>query len=553
MFVPISISNAPLAAQQLIQTKIRISVVAIFAATLLACNGSITGGEGPGSSILSDLTLCSEGEHGRTGLRRISVPELVTTLNHVLELSDNPLSQGDVFKEAGGTEGFSNIAAAMPLSAEAFGSWASAIKAALENSSVLNNSVCDSWESCSVTYLEIAQRSLSKAISEESLTATELLFNSLLAEGATPKEALVECLRFFFLSPDFVFREMHEGSNLNATELMRRLSFLIWRMPPDESTKATFDSESNRTSDAIRPVIQAMFDDARGANFIEGFLDEWLNYSKIQSIDAIPLNPQYPDLSIEVREKMLQETKLFLGDLLRSGSSINEMLTATHSFMDAELATYYELETNAGAGFEKVSSDQRLSAGILSQGSILVSISGTRSTSPSRRGYWMLKNILCEEPAPFPDNLDPNLIQEQEASENLSTREALAMHASDPSCAGCHLRMDNVGLSIEAFGPDARFRINDEYGNVIDSSGTIEGVGSFGDHQELARLLASGPQFKQCIVRKALVFATGRDLNDNDRCIAEKITEKLDMNARFSDVIAEIVFSSSFAFEGAER
>src|SRR5262249_16008059 len=66
-------------------------------------------------------------------------------------------------------------------------------------------------------------------------------------------------------------------------------------------------------------------------------------------------------------------------------------------------------------------------------------------TSPVKRGYWVVRQVLGEKiPAPPPQVPE---LPADEAKLDLPLREALARHRADKACAGCHERFDSFGLA----------------------------------------------------------------------------------------------------------
>src|SRR5205814_8389255 len=89
-------------------------------------------------------------------------------------------------------------------------------------------------------------------------------------------------------------------------------------------------------------------------------------------------------------------------------------------------------------------------------------------TSPVKRGYWVVRQVLGEKiPAPPPQvpELPPD-----EAKLELSLREALARHRADKACAGCHERFDSFGLAFEGYGPVGERRSADLGGRPVADS-----------------------------------------------------------------------------------
>ena len=109
--------------------------------------------------------------------------------------------------------------------------------------------------------------------------------------------------------------------------------------------------------------------------------------------------------------------------------------------------------------------------GLLTHGSFLTVTSNPSRTSPVKRGLYVLDNILGAAPPPPPPNV-PNLEDAKTAAGRpKTTREQLAVHRKDPACAGCHARMDPIGLALEHFDAIGRWR-DSEDGQPIEAHGT---------------------------------------------------------------------------------
>ena len=57
------------------------------------------------------------------------------------------------------------------------------------------------------------------------------------------------------------------------------------------------------------------------------------------------------------------------------------------------------------------------------------------TSSPVRRGAWVLEQMLCEELNPPPD-VDMEIPPPE--NENQTIRDRLAIHSENPACQGCH-------------------------------------------------------------------------------------------------------------------
>jgi hypothetical protein len=173
-------------------------------------------------------------------------------------------------------------------------------------------------------------------------------------------------------------------------------------------------------------------------------------------------------------------------------------------------------------------------------------------TSPTRRGAWILENILGEEPPPPPPNV-PELEQTRSAAPNLSLREQLVQHRVNPTCVSCHRTMDAIGFGLENFDAIGRWRDTDQ-GRPIDASGDLPGGRGFQSPQELIAILAEREEaFVRHLAAKLLTFALGRGLEFYDRVALDDIVSRTRPDGhRFRDLVREVARSRPFLFTQTE-
>ena len=95
-----------------------------------------------------------------------------------------------------------------------------------------------------------------------------------------------------------------------------------------------------------------------------------------------------------------------------------------------------------------------------------------------------------------------------DTSAGATARQRLSRHATDPVCAGCHGRMDPIGLGLEQIDGNGRFRTL-EGGETIDPSGELDGL-PFEDASSLGELMRDHPETDRCLVRHLFRSAVGR-------------------------------------------
>ena len=168
------------------------------------------------------------------------------------------------------------------------------------------------------------------------------------------------------------------------------------------------------------------------------------------------------------------------------------------------------------------------------------------------RGKYLLENILAA-PMPAPPPNIPTLESSNKTGKPLAVREMLEMHRANPACAGCHARMDPLGLSLENFDAIGQWRTED--GKFpIDPTGTLPDGRSFQSPDDLKAIFkADRNRFAECITEKMLIYALGRGVESYDRPALENIVTGLESkDDRFSALIMEVVNSVPFQMRRGE-
>jgi hypothetical protein len=235
---------------------------------------------------------------------------------------------------------------------------------------------------------------------------------------------------------------------------------------------------------------------------------------------------------------------------MRQDLSVEELLTGRFTFINKRLAAHYDMDEVAGEGFVRVSLDGTHRRGVLTHGSVLTLTSYSRRTSPVRRGKWILENLFGDAPPPPPPNV-PELEKAAGETEDLSIREQMAVHRSNPVCASCHQLMDPLGLGLENFDGIGRWR-EEEHGQPVDASGELPGGRKFDGPEQLVEILLSRrDDFLRTLAEKMLIYATGRGLEYYDGCVIDDCMEHMSHHDnRFSSLVESIVRSDAFMKRG---
>jgi hypothetical protein len=190
-----------------------------------------------------------------------------------------------------------------------------------------------------------------------------------------------------------------------------------------------------------------MLADSRSSALITNFAEQWLYLRNLSS--STPDMRLFPDFDDNLRRSFRQETEMFFESIVREDRSVLDLLTANYTFVNERLAKHYGIPNVYGSRFRRFSfGPDDVRGGLLRQGSILTVSSYATRTSPVIRGKWVLDNILGIPPPPPPPSV-PALKENTGGGKELSIREKMAQHRSNPACSGCHQLMDPVGFWFE--------------------------------------------------------------------------------------------------------
>jgi hypothetical protein len=166
------------------------------------------------------------------------------------------------------------------------------------------------------------------------------------------------------------------------------------------------------------------------------------------------------------------------------------------------LGSFYLSEPSGRAGGTRT--------GVLALGTLLSSRAKPTSSSPTLRGLFVRDRFLCQQ-IHLPENQPPDISETQAREMPKTTRELYELHASQPSCAGCHTLLDPLGFNFENLDAAGRFRTT-ENGITIDTTGTLLNTdvnGAMQNHTDLANALAQSEWVRECVATQAFRFYFG--------------------------------------------
>jgi mono/diheme cytochrome c family protein len=365
-------------------------------------------------------------------------------------------------------------------------------------------------------------------------------------------------LSSILVNPRFLFRVEHDPGGiapqtayrLSGLELASRLSFFLWSSIPDDELLDLAVSGELENPDVFRRQARRMLADPKSKMLATNFAGQWLQLRNLESIT--PDARLFPDFDDNLRQALRRETELLFETVVQDDRSVLELLRPNHTYLNERLAKHYGIPYVYGNRFRRVElSDASLRGGLLRQGSILTITSYANRTSPVIRGKWILENLMGDPPPPPPATVPP--LKDNTVSANLSVRERLAEHRTNPACASCHNIMDPVGFALENFDAVGRYRLVEE-GKPIDASGGFPGGRTFTGVDGLEQALLDQPDaFAGTLVEKLLTFALGRNMEYYDEPAIRQIVRDARANDyRFSSLVVGAAMSTPFQMRRSE-
>jgi len=406
---------------------------------------------------------------------------------------------------------------------------------------------------------QFAARAWRHPLSEDEVAGVDAFYWSLRNEaGLSHIDAVRESVVSILTSPLFLYRldlsaPDDSESPLSGTDLAARLSYFLWAAPPDQELLAAFTNGSSGTPDSSVLVAQAnrLMDDDRLHGLATEFAAHWLDIRRFEEHNSVD-RERFSQFDDELRRAMFEEPLRFFVDVVQQDRSILEFIESDATFVNGPLARHYGIDADASLQAEdwwRVEQADRFGrGGLLPMSVFLTKNSPGLRTSPVKRGYWVVRQLLGERIPPPPPNV-PELPADESQTGELTLPEMLARHRDNRSCAGCHDRFDALGLSFEGFGPIGERRTLDLAGRPIQNQVVYpngsEGEGVAG----LRRYIVEHRRqdFVDQFCRKLLAYALGRTLILTDEPLLQQMRDDLlaDHN-RFRCLIHRIVTSRQF-------
>ena len=407
-------------------------------------------------------------------------------------------------------------------------------------------------DSCAAQFLRETGRLLyRRPLSETNVAALVEVANAAAEKTGDFYDGLAISLEAMLVSPEAVFivdvaeadpdRPGYE--RLDGFSLASRLSYFLWNSAPDDALLRAAEGGDLHTREGLEKAVDRMLASSRLEEGVRAFFDDMMEFDEFGSLAKDPV--VYPMVTgatlADAREQTLRTV---IDHVITREQDYRDLFTTRSTFMSMNLAAVYDTPTTDGwVPYEFPENDNR--TGLLTHVSFLAAHSHSVRSSPTLRGQALRELFLCQVVPDPPPNVDFSLLED--AGDLKTARERLQIHNSNPSCAGCHLITDPMGLALEHYDGAGRYR-ETENGAVLDTTGELDGI-DFVDVNGLAQAMRDHPKLPYCLVNRLYAYGTGGPVSLRyDRSILTHFEERFASHSyRVPALLREIALSQAFS------
>lgn len=310
------------------------------------------------------------------------------------------------------------------------------------------------------------------------------------------------------VEPDPV--EIKVGDTVPAIAV--RLGRFIWRSAPDATTVDKARKGQLETAEQVYGEALRLLEDPRAERGFLSFFGAWAevgvsaaNVSAVMaSVDAAPGDGDAGITTAEADDVQFgtaarAELDRYFLQLVTSGAGLREFVRQSFEVEEPALVDLFTGEPT----IER--------AGIFSQPWVLAAGSRPHRPSPSRRGAFIARRLLCED-------FDASNHQKVgDVPADKSVREWLQAETKADQCAGCHSTVDQLGFALQGFDQTGRARDADGAGS-LDTRADLRAMGlpEADSAATLGISLLHHPNTLPCILSHWFKYALQRELTDAD-------------------------------------
>lgn len=407
---------------------------------------------------------------------------------------------------------------------------------------------------CGSAYVKtLLERAFRRPPNADELQRFVVLFTTSHAEFGFG-EAIGLVVRAVLQSPNFLYR-VEKGIDpnafgtkvaLTAYEVASRLSYFLSNNMPDGELAKAAETGSLLKDDELAKQAKRLMASTAARQVVTDFQDQWLHLDRLDTLSkSATLHPEF-NSTLKASYKTSLQKFLEYQTWEGGGGRWRELFTDKTAFVDADVGKIYGV-TSTGSNMRKVTLDDKR-AGLLSQAGLLATLAHVDIDSPTKRGVFVLENVLCQhvpEPPPGTSTEIPKVTKSMTVRQRMEE-----VHASEGACKGCHALIDGIGFGFSNFDSLGRYRTQDSGLPTDDRGNVVAGLdvdGEFRGVVELSEKIASSQQGPLCYASQILAYGRGLARSDFDACAAEQLLNVAGaMNPSLQDLMLAVTASEGF-------
>lgn len=404
-----------------------------------------------------------------------------------------------------------------------------------------------SWESCAAGVVaQIGARAYRRPLRAEELADLKIVFDevngSAVVEGVGAPffEGLEATLQAALLSPNVQYKPELVPNGFAADEeqfrLAARLALYFRSSFPDDALWSAAEAGALDGDAALRAQAERLLGED-GDRFVDNFGGQWLDFRGNLGGGVGPAD----DDALTAAGR--REAHDVFATLLRENEPPQKLIAPGFTVVDETLASHYGL-TLPGPGTQRVATEQR--GGIFTQAHMLrKTATGSEFKRVIHRGIYTLNRALCTG---VPE-LDPATREEIAASfanidQSLPLQQRMELHRnSSARCQECHGSMDPLGLSLEHYDEQGRYRTTYADGSVIHNDYDFFGT-PLPDEAALTTFIGDSDDYHRCVAEKLFVFGLHRAPRPEEACVVDALKDSPDDPRSLHDITIDAFLAS---------
>lgn len=398
---------------------------------------------------------------------------------------------------------------------------------------------------CAGQFLDAQGRRLfRRPLSADERSTFLAFFNTAFTATGSYGDSLGWLARALIESPEFVYRREIGVANGGQTQLSQYeiASELAYTFSGTAPSDDLLDRASRGELSSPEVLVQTAHDllMTSGRDLVHKFFDSFVGYSRITTIAKAGVEG-----FAEQREAMFEETRHFIDEVVfNRGGGARELFTANFTTPTVDLAGFYGFtgDSMPASDYALVPRPAGRGIGLMAQNSVLATLAQPNGSSPTKRGLFVYKKLLCNSVPPVP----PNIPELKPPDPTLTTRERYETQHATGSCQGCHGRWDPIGFGFEHFDESGRYRDMDQKKPVNAKSFVPQNgdkLFDFDGEEDLMTQLVEQPLVHECVSSYMTTYAFGEQLD----CSGEsRRADFIDGKIGFIDYLASLAGEPHF-------